>query len=48
MERVKLTCGRALPEGMDGDPLKEKQGLGTRCNAAEVEVGMGESRSPVC
>lgn len=48
MERMKLLCRRALPGGMDRDPLKEKQGLGTRCNTAEVEVGMGESRSPVC
>lgn len=48
MERMKLLCRRALPGGMDRDPLKEKQGLGTRCNTAGVEVGMGESRSPVC
>lgn len=34
VERVKLPCRRVLPGGIDGYPLKEKQGLGTRCKAA--------------
>lgn len=31
-----------------GNPSKEKQGLGTKCKATRVGVGVGESGSPVC